>query len=186
MEEEIILNKIVEDAENEATCIINEANIKAEKISRNYKEKESKDSQKQFEIIKDLIVRENVSKIEKEELIARNASLVAKKQAIEIVKEKVKQKIRDLSEEEYSKVIENLFNKLPVKENVEVILPFKCYDRISKLAKSFNLTVLSKTDEFDLGFIARDGKIEYNYDFEENMEFNEEEIEKQIDAILFN
>lgn len=186
MEEEIILNKIIEDAENEANIIINEAKTKAEKIVKDYQEKESNNSQNQFNFMKDLILRENASKIEKEELIARNASLVAKKQAIEIVKEKVKQKIKDLNENDYTKIIENLFQNLPVKENVEIILPTKFYDKIKKLAESFNFIVLNATEEFDLGFIAKCGKIEYNYDFEENMKYNEEEIKKQIDAILFN
>lgn len=48
------------------------------------------------------------------------------------------------------------------------------------------MQVLDKTDEFESGVIIRQGKIEYNYDFEENMKFMDEEIEKEIDTILFS
>ena len=48
------------------------------------------------------------------------------------------------------------------------------------------MQVLEETDELELGVIIKSGKIEYNYDFEENMKFMDEEIEKEIDTILFS
>ena len=48
------------------------------------------------------------------------------------------------------------------------------------------MKVLEETSEFELGVILKCGNIEYNYDFEENMKVMEEEIEKQIDTILFS
>ena len=77
---------------------------------------------------------------------------------------------------------------LPFKEekDTEVILPKKCYEEIRKIALSYGMQVLDETDEFELGVIIKSGKIEYNYDFEENMKFMDEEIEKEIDTILFS
>lgn len=184
MDEEIILNQIIEDAKKEANKVIAEAEDRARKINTDNQNKIMDEAEAEFEIIKSKILKENTALIEKEELIARNAELIERKNAIEIVKEKVKQKIKDLDEAEYSKIIENLFEKIPNTENVEVVLPKKHFDAIKKLAESKGFTVV-ETDEFDVGFIARCGKIEYNYDFEENMSFMAEEIEKQIDAILF-
>lgn len=186
MEEEVILNKIIQDAKQEASKIIGEAKERAEKITTENQKKASKEAQDQFEVIKTRIIKDKTSMIEKEELLARNSELIERKRAIEIVKEKVKQKIKDLDEKEYTKIIEKLLNKLPEKENVELILPKNHYEKVKEIAEKSGMKVAKINEDFDLGFIAKCGKIEYNYDFEENMEFMDEEIEKEIDAILFN
>ena len=52
MEEEVILNKIIQDAKQEASKIIGEAKERAEKITAENQKKASKEAQDQFEVIK--------------------------------------------------------------------------------------------------------------------------------------
>ena len=69
---------------------------------------------------------------------------------------------------------------------MKIILPQKYYEPIKSLAENYGMKVLEQTDEFETGVIVKSGDIEYNYNFEENMLFLEEEIEKEIDTILFS
>ena len=93
MEEEVILNKIIEEAQNEANLIIARAQETAKKIEEENSNKAAKEAQDQFEIVRAKITKNSVSELEKAEFEARSAELVERKRIIEIVKEKVKQKI---------------------------------------------------------------------------------------------
>ena len=101
MEEEVILNKIIEDAQKEADLIIKEAEDKAKKIDEDNRHKIEKQLQNQLEIIKSKIETNAMAELEKAEFDARSAELIEKKRIIEIVKEKVKQKIKDLNDDDY-------------------------------------------------------------------------------------
>lgn len=186
MEEEVILKRIIEEAQNEANGILSEAEEKAKKIEEENSSKAAKEAQDQFDIIKAKVAKNSISELEKAEFEARSAELVERKRIIEIVKEKVKQKIKDLDDSSYVKLIDEKISKHKEEKDTEVILPKKCYEEIRKIALSYGMQVLDETDEFELGVIIKSGKIEYNYDFEENMKFMDEEIEKEIDTILFS
>ncbi len=185
MEEEIILNKIREDAAKEAETIIQEAEEKAQKIESQNKDKATKQAQEKFETMKAKITTDAMAELEKIDFDARSKILIEKKRIIEIVKEKVKQKIKDLNEAEYIQIIDEKIKKYKDEKEVEIVLPKKCYEPIRKIATDYGMKVLEETDEFEAGVIVKCGKIEYNYDFEENMKFMDEEIEKEIDTILF-
>lgn len=185
MEEEIILNKIMEDAQKEADFILAEAEEEAKKIENENKEKATKQAQSQFESMKAKIETEAMAELEKAEFEARSTELMEKKRIIEIVKEKVKQKIKDLNEDEYVKIIDEKIKRYKDEKDVEIVLPKKGYQAIKNIATNYGMKVLEETDEWESGVIVKCGKIEYNYNFEENMEFMDEEIEKEIDTILF-
>lgn len=185
MEEEIILNKIMEDAQKEADLILAQAEEKAKKIENENKEKATKQAQNEFESMKAKIETSAMAELEKAEFEARSTELIEKKRIIEIVKEKVKQKIKDIDNQEYIKIIDEKIRNYKEQENVEIILPKKCYSQIKDIATGYGMTVLEETDEFESGVVVKCGNIEYNYDFEENMDFMNEEIEKEIDTILF-
>ena len=186
MEEEVILSQIKEDAQRVANSIIAEAEDEAKKIETENTSKVAREAQEQIEILKEKTAKNLISELEKAEFEARKAELVERKRIIEIVKEKVKQKIKDLDDKTYIKLIDEKISKHKEEKNIEVILPKKCYEAIKKIAVGYGMEVLEETDEFESGVIVKNGKIEYNYDFEENMNFMDEEIEKEIDTILFN
>ena len=81
MEEEIILNKIIEDANQKANSIIREAEEKAKKIEEDNRQKAIKQSQEQYEIMKKKVILECSSQIEQAEFEARNNELKEKKKS---------------------------------------------------------------------------------------------------------
>lgn len=182
----MILNQIMEEAQTQANQIIAEAEAEAKKIEIENSSKAAQQAQEQFEMIEERVARDAMSDLEKAEFEARNAELIERKRMIEIVKEKVKQKIKDLNEKEYVHLVDSKICKHKDEKDVIVILPKKCYETIKKIAVGYGMQVLEKTDEFESGVIIRSGEIEYNYDFEENMKFMDEEIEREIDTILFS
>lgn len=186
MEEEVILSKIIGDAQNEANRIIKEAEELAQKIEEENKNKALKEMQDKFEIIKEKVTKNATAEIEKAEFEARSAELIERKRIIEIVKERVKQKIKELDDREYIELIDEKISKYKGIENVQIELPEKCYTQIKQIAIQYGMEVSEPTDEFESGVIVKCGNIEYNYNFEENMLFLDEEIEKEIDAIIFS
>ncbi len=169
----------------EADIIISKAEEEAKQIEAENANRASKQAQEKIEAIKAKITRNAMAEIEKAEFDARSAEMIEKKRIIEIVKEKVKQKIKDIDNQEYIKIIDEKIRNYKEQENVEIILPKKCYSQIKDIATGYGMTVLEETDEFESGVVVKCGNIEYNYDFEENMDFMNEEIEKEIDTILF-
>lgn len=169
----------------EAELIISRAEEEAKQIEKENANKASKQAEEQFETIKLRITRNASAEVEKAEFEARSAEMIEKKRIIEIVKEKVKQKIKDIDDTQYIKIIDEKISKFKEEKHVEILLPKKNYKEIKEIAINYGMTVLEETDEFEAGVIVKCGNIEYNYDFEENMEFMKEEIEKEIDTILF-
>ena len=186
MEEQVILSKIIEDAKNEANRIIKEAEELARKIEEENKNKALKDMNDKWEIIKAKVSKDSVSEIEKAEFEARSAELIERKRIIEIVKERVKQKIKEIDEHEYIEIVNQKISQYKEIKDAQIILPEKCYSQIKQLATNYGMEVLEQTDEFELGVIVKCGNIEYNHSFEENMLFLDEEIEKEIDTIIFS
>lgn len=186
MEEEVILNKIIEDAQKEANKTIKEAQELAKKMEEENNNRALKQMQDKFEIIKAKVAKNAVAKLEKAEFEARSTELMERKRIIEIVKEKVKQKIKDLDEKTYIEIINEKISKYKEIGNIQIILPKKCYESLKKLAIGYGMNVLEQTDEFDAGVIVKCGDIEYNHNFDENMLFLDEEIEKEIDTIIFS
>lgn len=185
MEEEIIIKQIIESANIEARKTVNKAVSEAQEIDAKNSNAEKEKAERKFEIQKSRILKLISSDIEKAEFEARSAELIERKKYIEIVKEKVKQKILDLESAEYVKVISGLLEKYKNEPDAIVVLPEKCFEETKKVVSSLGMN-FEKTDEFDSGIIVKCGQIEYNYDFDANMEYLNESIEKTIDKILFN
>ena len=186
MEEEIIIKQIIESANEEAKQIVNETIAQAKKIEEKNYNYEAEKAKEEYEIQKNRVMKQVSSEIEKAEFEARSSELIERKKYIEIIKEKVKQKILDLDSEEYIKIITEIIEKYKKEKNVEILLPNKCYEKIKEIAVNNGIKVLESTDEFYSGVIIKCGDLEYNYNFEENMEYLNETIEKNIDSILFN
>lgn len=186
MEEEVILNKIIEEANLEASKIIEQANEQAREIEMKQQQQISQKTEANLEIIENEVKRNQDTEIEKAQLDSRTEILTKKQEQIKMVKEKVKQKIRDLSVRELCDIYKNLISSLPNQSNLEIIVQEKNKADISKELKNLGYNVSSETADFNYGIIVKDGNIEYNYCFEEIMNFNNEKIEKLIANILFS
>ena len=186
MEEEVILNKIIEEANIEASKTIEQANMQARDIEMKQQQQISGKTEACLEVIENEVNRNKDTEIEKAELDSRTAILTKKQEQIKLVKEKVKQKIRDLSVKELCDIYKNLITSLPNQSNLEIVVQEKNKSEISKELQDLGFNVSNEPADFNYGIIVRDGNIEYNYCFEEIMEFNNEKIEKLIANILFS
>jgi len=186
LEEEVILNKIIEEANIEASKTIEQANMQARDIEMKQQQQISGKTEACLEVIENEVNRNKDTEIEKAELDSRTAILTKKQEQIKLVKEKVKQKIRDLSVKELCGIYKNLITSLPNQSNLEIVVQEKNKSEISKELQDLGFNVSNESADFNYGIIVRDGNIEYNYCFEEIMEFNNEKIEKLIANILFS
>ena len=186
MEEEVILNKIIEDAKLKASKIIEDAKTKAREIEFKDQKQISSYTETGIEIIEKMVARSKDTEIEKAELESRLEILSKKQEQIKLVKEKVKQKIADLSVNEFCEIFKNILSKFPSRDNLEIVVQNNKNDEISKSLKESGYNISKDIPEFNYGIVIRDGNIEYNYDFEEIMKFNNEKIEKNIANILFS
>ncbi|MBR3696873.1 MAG: V-type ATP synthase subunit E [Clostridia bacterium] len=186
MEEEVILSKILEDANAEATKILEDAQKQAREIEEKQREQISKNTEDAMQVLEDKIKREVEIEIEKAELESRTEILTKKQEQIRIVKEKVQQKLRDLDVQELCDIYKRFISRFSNKENIEIVLQEKNKEAISKELKTLGVRISDETPDFTYGIIIRDGNVEYNYCFEEIMNFNNEKIEKLIANILFS
>lgn len=186
MEEEIILNRILEDANIQAHKIIEDAKEKASQIEREQQEQIWKEREAKIAYIGNNIKRNKESEIEKQELESRTAILTKKQEQIKIVKEQVKQKIKDLSVEELCNIYKNIISQFPNKNDLEIVVQEKNKKEIAKELEKLGVHISNETANFNYGIIIKDGNIEYNNCFEEIMKFNNEKIEKLIANILFS
>lgn len=186
MEEEVILNKILRDAEEKARAIVEEAKSKAYEIEKKYIQQISKKADTEIENIKMVIKRNKETEIEKAELDSRITILEKKHEKIKAVKDEVYKKIRNLTERELSEIYKNIISKFSKKDNLEIILPEKNREEISNELKKLGVKISNETLNNKTGMIIKEGKIEYNYCFEEILNFNNDKIEKLIANILFS
>ena len=68
MEEEVILNRIIEEANSEANSVIAEAEQKAKNIEEENTKKQAKQAEEQFEIMKQKVLLEYKNLFGKEEI----------------------------------------------------------------------------------------------------------------------
>lgn len=186
MEEEVILNKIIEDANSEASKILEEAKERVKEIEQQQQKQISQKLEAYMEVVENEVSRNKETEIEKAQLDSRIAILTKKQEQIRLVKEKVKQKIRDLSVKELCDIYKNIISKLPNQNNLEIVVQQKNKSEVSNELAKLGYNVSSESADFNYGIIVRDGDIEYNYCFEEIMNFNNEKIEKLISNILFS
>ena len=186
MEEEVILNKIIEDANREASIIIEKAKEKAREIEQQQQRQISQRTEEYFRVIENEVNRAKETEIEKAELESRIAILTKKQEQIKLVLENVKQKIRDLTVSELCEIYIRFISTLPNQSNLEILVQRKNKEEISKGLTKAGYSVSSEQVDFNYGIIVRDGNIEYNYCFEEIMNFDNERLEKLISNILFS
>ena len=175
MEEEVILNKIIEEAKE-----------KASQIEQEQRERILKERETSIAYIDEKIKRDAETQIEKAELESRTEILRKKQELIKIVKEQVKQKIKDLSVDELCEIYQNIIDRFPDKSNLEIVVKEKNKDEIIKKLEKTGVHFFNGNAGFNYGIIVKDGNIEYNNNFEEIMKFKDEKIEKIIASILFS
>lgn len=179
---ENLTQKILNDAENEAKAIIEEAKIKNEGIVSS-RVKEANERAKR--IIERATEEAKMAKervISNSELQVRDEKLKSKQLIMDRVFLLAKEKLNNLNEEDYIKFLQSSFKNLNLKGTETVIVTEKMRDRVKSLGLFTNI---SDTETVNSGFIIKDGKILINYTFDSLVDFIREEIESDIARGIF-
>jgi len=179
---ENITNKILEDAKIEADRImkdsakvnqnimdskINEANEKKKKIL----EKAANEAL----MIKDRIVSNA-------ELKVRDEKLKIKQEIIDKVFALSKERLKELTEDEYIKFLSNNLKSISLKGTEILIVPEKMKDKVKSIG---SLPKVSENETVDSGFILKDNDVAINFSFDSLVDYLREELETEIAQHLF-
>ncbi len=195
---EKIKSKILEDAQNKITQILEQAKQQAEEIKNDaLKESESK----RAEILEkgEAKGKETYRRmLSMAGLEGRKEILKAKQDVVEEAFTSAMEKLRSLPDEDYQKLIEDMAVAAAKNECGEILLSEKDRKRLNDdFLKNINVRIASKGDNAEFvmsddniktsgGFILRYGEMEINSTFEIMFEMLKPEIENDVVDILFS
>lgn len=195
---EKIKSKILEDAQNKSTQILEQAKQQAEEIKNDaLKESESK----RAEILEkgEAEGKETYRRmLSMAGLEGRKEILKAKQDVVEEAFTSAMEKLRSLPDEDYQKLIEDMAVAAAKNECGEILLSEKDRKRLNDdFLKNINVRIASKGENTEFvmsgdniktsgGFILRYGEMEINSTFEIMFEMLKPEIENDVVDILFS
>lgn len=194
---ENLVNKILEDAKNEAARINSEAKSEQSKII----DKKVKEAE---EIKRDMLAkaeREAVTRkarvISNAQLKVRNEKLESKQKVVNNVFEEALIAINKLDNEKFNKYAENIILNAPIAGDEKIILSsnFKSVvddkfltsinEKLKEKGKNGNLRISNEERNLNGGFIIAKNGIELNYTFDALINSLKDEIEGEVIKSLF-
>ena len=183
--EKKIIDKIVADAVAEKAKILEQAKNEADVVIQKAQEQSAKITENE-DVLSDAEAEKARGKeISGAEMEAKKMILATKQSCVKMALDRVKQKLSQLSDEEYVDMILSMIEK--AEKGEEIIFSQKDKQNqilMSKLAEK-NIVVSDEIRELDGGFIVKKGEIEYNYSFEAILTVEKENIEQIAAEILF-
>ena len=171
-----LVAEILQQAKKEANRILTKA--KAENLE--FTEKENKKIQREVDILEQKSKEEAISLKERilsnANLKSRDMILQAKEELVDRVLEKALERLKNIDTKKYLKFVENILKNLNLSKNAEVMV-----SKDMKLAlgdKILDYKISDKTVES--GCSIKDGNLIYNNEFSNLIEFNREELEREI------
>jgi V/A-type H+-transporting ATPase subunit E len=193
----VLINKIIKDAENERDEILKAASeeetlIVSKSISKAESEKKEmiERAQKDASLKKERIISSATIEV-------RNRKLAAKQQLISKVFDQALTKMRTLPIEQYLNFVKNTLialdlegdEKIKISKDDANIINQSLLDEVNKIlsseGKKANLKLSSEYGDFAGGFIVEKGKIDINYTFEALIDSAKDNLENEVANILF-
>lgn len=174
------LDKLVAEILQQAQKEANRMLTKAKTENSEFSEKENKKIQKEVDAINDKAQEEAQALKERvisnANLKSRDMILQAKEELADDILEKVLERLKNIDTKKYLKFVENILKNLNLSKNAEVMV-----SKDMKLAlgdKILDYKISDKTVES--GCSIKDGNLIYNNEFSTLIEFNREELEREI------
>ena len=174
------LDKLVAEILQQAQKEANRMLTKAKTENSEFSEKENKKIQKEVDAINDKAQEEAQTlkerMISNANLKSRDMILQAKEELADDILEKVLERLKNIDTKKYLKFVENILKNLNLSKNAEVMV-----SKDMKLAlgdKILNYKISDQTVES--GCSIKDGNLIYNNEFSNLIEFNREELEREI------
>ena len=171
-----LVAEILQQAQKEANRML----TKAKTENSEFSEKENKKVQKEVEAINDKAAEEAQALKERvisnANLKSRDMILQAKEELVEDVLERVLERLKNIDAKKYLKFVENILKNLNLSKNAEVIVSKDM--RLALGDKILDYKISDQTVES--GCSIKDGNLIYNNEFSNLIEFNREELEREI------
>lgn len=194
---EKIIERIEQDAKEQAEDIKKKASIASEKIIQEAKEQAEALKKDSLEDAKNRAEQHKQRIISAANLEFRKEILAEKQNAIDEAFKEAMRLLVNMPSDEYKKTIKNMILSNVQTGNEEIILSERDKERfgnellrdinnqLSKNKKKGNLTLSKITYDMPGGFIMKRGDIELNNSFSKLMESLREDLESEVSKILF-
>ena len=174
------LDKLVAEILQQAQKEANRMLTKAKTENSEFSEKENKKVQKEVEAINDKAQEEAQALKERvisnANLKSRDMILQAKEELADDILEKVLERLKNIDTKKYLKFVENILKNLNLSKNAEVMV-----SKDMKLALGDKILDYKISDQtVESGCSIKDGNLIYNNEFSNLIEFNREELEREI------
>ena len=171
-----LVAEILQQAQKEANRML----TKAKTENSEFSEKENKKVQKEVEAIKDKATEEAQAlkerMISNANLKSRDMILQAKEELADDILEKVLERLKNIDTKKYLKFVENILKNLNLSKNAEVMV-----SKDMKLALGDKILDYKISDQtVESGCSIKDGNLIYNNEFSNLIDFNREELEREI------
>ena len=171
-----LVAEILQQAQKEANRML----TKAKTENSEFSEKENKKVQKEVEAIKDKATEEAQALKERvisnANLKSRDMILQVKEELVDDILERVLERLKNIDTKKYLKFVENILKNLNLSKNAEVIVSKDM--RLALGDKILDYRISDQTVES--GCSIKDGNLIYNNEFSNLIEFNREELEREI------
>ena len=171
-----LVAEILQQSQKEANRML----TKAKTENSEFSEKENKKVQKEVEAINDKAQEEAQALKERvisnANLKSRDMILQAKEELVEDVLERVLERLKNIDTKKYLKFVENILKNLNLSKNAELIVTKDM--RLALGDKILDYKISDQTVES--GCSIKDGNLIYNNEFSNLIEFNREELEREI------
>ena len=171
-----LVAEILQQAQKEAKRML----TKAKTENSEFSEKENKKVQKEVEAINDKAEEEAQALKERvisnANLKSRDMILQAKEELVDDILERVLERLKNIDAKKYLKFVENILKNLNLSKNAEVIVSKDM--RLALGDKILDYKISDQTVES--GCSIKDGNLIYNNEFSNLIEFNREELEREI------
>ena len=171
-----LVAEILQQAQKEANRIL----TKAKTENSEFSEKENKKIQKEVDAINDKAQEEAQAlkerMISNANLKSRDMILQAKEELADDILEKVLERLKNIDTKKYLKFVENILKNLNLSKNAEVMV-----SKDMKLALGDKILDYKISDQtVESGCSIKDGNLIYNNEFSNLIDFNREELEREI------
>lgn len=176
-----LVAEILQQAQKEANRIL--AKTKAENLE--FIEKENRKIQREVNSIEQ---KSNEEAIALKERILSNANLKsrdmilqAKEELIDEVLSRALEKLKNLDSDSYLNFVEKTLKSLDISKNAEIILTKKMKEILGDEIFGYKVS----DDTVESGCNIKDGNVIYNNEFSNILEFNKEDLEREILKKIF-
>ena len=171
-----LVAEILQQAKKEANRILTKA--KAENLE--FTEKENKKIQREVDTIEQKSKEEAISLKERvisnANLKSRDMLLQAKEELVDRVLEKALERLKNIDKNSYLEFVKNVLKGLKISKNAEIILTRKMKDELGEEIFGYKIS----DDVVESGCSIKDGKVVFNNEFSNLLEFNKEDLEREI------